>query len=265
MQVGAAPAKIELEVDETAKPITNRRDAAREHPRIGDDDDVGAELGFVGADEVVEVDAPDFFLPFENELDVDRQPAVLFQVRFDRLEVHEDLTLVVGRPARVDLAVADGRLEGRRFPQLQRIDGLHVVMPVEEDRRRAFRAQPVAVDDRIARGIDEAHVLQPDAAHLFGAPIGAAFDVGGVLRQRADARNREEPLELLEIAVAVHVDEIDHVVHAFVSVVWLSVSHSACVQRISCHRRRRPSGLSFSRWARTFSCAAGSSAGSSPS
>jgi hypothetical protein len=51
--------------------------------------------------------------------------------------------------------------------------------------------------------------------HLFDAPIGAAFDVACVLRQRADARNREEPLELLEIAVAIHVDEVDHVVHAF--------------------------------------------------
>ena len=63
--------------------------------------------------------------------------AVLFQVRFDRLEVHEDLALVVGRPARVDLAVADRGLERRRLPQVERIDRLHVVVAVEEDRRRA--------------------------------------------------------------------------------------------------------------------------------
>jgi hypothetical protein len=69
------------------------------------------------------------------------------QVRLDRLEVHEHLPLVVGRPARVDLAVADGRLEGRRLPQLERIDRLHVVVAVEEDGRRTLGAEPLGVDD----------------------------------------------------------------------------------------------------------------------
>ena len=121
------------------------------------------ELVLVGADEVVEVDAADFFFAFEDELDVHRQPAVLLQVRFDRLEVHEHLALVVGRAARVDLAVADGRLERRRLPEVERIDRLHVVVAVEEDRRRARRAEPVAVDDRIARRLDQPDVLQADA------------------------------------------------------------------------------------------------------
>ena len=171
------------------------------------------ELVLVGADEVVEVDAADFLLAFEDELHVHRQPAVLLQVRLDRLEVHEHLALVVGGAARVDLAVADRRLERRRLPQLQRIDRLHVVVAVEQDRRRAGRAEPVAVDDRVARRVDQPDVLQADPPHLVGAPLGAALDVAGMLGQRADARNREQRLQLLEIAFAVDVDEVDDVVH----------------------------------------------------
>ena len=149
------------------------------------------------ADEVVEVDAADFLFALEDDLDVHRQPAVLLQVRFDRLEVHEDLALVVGGAARVDLAVAHGRLERRRLPQIERVDRLHVVVAVEENRRRARRAEPVAVDDRIARRVDEPDVLQADAAHLVGAPFGAPLHVGRVLGQRADARNREKRLQLV--------------------------------------------------------------------
>ena len=119
VQVGAAAAQIDLEVDEAAQPVADRRHAAREHRRVGDDDDVGCEVGLVVADEVVEVRAADFFFAFEDDLDVHRQPAVLLQVRLDRLEVHEDLALVVGGAARVDLAVADRRLEGRRLPQVR--------------------------------------------------------------------------------------------------------------------------------------------------
>ena len=201
----------------------------------------------MGADEIVEVFAPDLLFAFENDLDVHRQAAVLLQVRLDRLEVHEHLALVVGGAARVDLAVADGRLERRRLPQVQGIDRLHVVVAVEQDGRRPGRPQPVAVDDRIAGRLEQPDVLQPDAAHFVAAPFGTAADVGFVLGQRADARDGQQRLQFVDVSVAVDVDEIDDVVH-------MPLSSTA-----------RPSSFSFSRWARTFSRAAGTSAGLSPS
>ena len=54
---------------------------------------------------------------------------------------------------------------------------------------------------------------KPDAAHLVGAPLGAAPHVGRVLGQRADARNGEQRLQLVEVAIAVDVDEVDDLVH----------------------------------------------------
>ena len=213
MQIGVAAFQLDLAVHEAAQAVTDRRHAAGEHRRVGDHDDVGFERVLVRDDEVVEVRAADLFLALENDPDVHRQPAVLLQVRLDGLEVHEDLALVVGRAARVDLAVADGRLERRRLPQVERIDRLHVVVAVEQDRRRALRAEPVAVHDRIARRLDEPDVLHADAAHLVRAPLGATLDVGRVLGQRADARDGEQGLQFLEVFVAVDVDEVDDVVH----------------------------------------------------
>ena len=88
----------------------------------------------------VEVHRADFFLAFDDELDVHGQRARLLQVRLDGLEVHEHLALVVRRPAGVDLAVADGRFERRRFPEFEGSHRLHVVVAIEKDRRRARRA-----------------------------------------------------------------------------------------------------------------------------
>ena len=138
-------------VDQAAQAVADRRHAALEHSRVGDHDHVGLQLVLVRADEVVEVRTADFLFALDHELHVHGQAAVLLHVRFDRLEVHEHLPLVVGRAARVDLAVANRRLEGRRLPQIQRIDRLHVVVPVEQDGGRLGRAEPVAIDDRIAR------------------------------------------------------------------------------------------------------------------
>ena len=113
-------------------------------------------------DELVEVQAADFLFAFEKHLDVQRQSSGLLHVRFDRLEVHEDLAFVVGGAPRVELAFANGRLERRRFPELERVDRLNVVVAVEEDGGRAGSVQPFAVDDRIAGGLDQAHVLEAD-------------------------------------------------------------------------------------------------------
>ena len=181
MQIGPAAAQVDLGVDQAAEAVTDRRHAAGEHRGVRDDHDVGGQLGLVRGDEVVEVEASDFFFPLDNQLHVHRQASVLREMRLDRLEVHEHLTLVVGRAAGVQLAVPDRRLERRRFPQVERIDRLDVVVAVKEDRRGPWRSQPVSVHHRIARSVDQAHVLQSDPLHFIRTPRSTAFDVVGVL------------------------------------------------------------------------------------
>ena len=212
MQIAFRPAKIDLVIHEPAQPVADRRDFAREHGGVGNDDHVRGEERLVLPHELVEVQAADFLFTLEKHFDVERQTAGLLHVRFDSLEVHEDLPFVVGRAARVDLVLAHGRFERRRFPEVDRIDGLHVVVAVEEDRRRAWRIQPFAVDDRVARRFEQPHVLEADALHVIGAPLGRAPHVGLMLGKRADARNGEVLLQLVDVAIALHVDVINDLV-----------------------------------------------------
>ena len=69
--------------------------------------------------------------------------------------MREHLALVVGGAAGVEVAVAHGGLERGREPGLKRLGGLHVVMPVDQQRRLAGRTQPFGVDDRVALGLDQ--------------------------------------------------------------------------------------------------------------
>ena len=142
--------------------------------------------------------------------------AGLLHVSLDRLDVHEDLALVVGRAARVNLAVAHRRLERRRRPEIQRVDRLHVVVAVEEDRRLAWRVEPVAVDHRMARRVDQLHVLHAGAGERVSGPLRGAPHVRGMLGKRADARDREILLQFINVSIAVDVDEVDDVVHVLI-------------------------------------------------
>ena len=209
MQVRLRASEVDLKVDEAAQAVADRRHPAIEHRRIRDDDDIRLELVLVLFDEGVEVRRADLFLAFENDLDVHGKPAVLLQVRFDGLEVHEHLALVVGGAARVDLAVAHRRLERRRLPEIERIDRLYIVMPVEEDGRRTLGAEPVSVHNGEAWCLDQPNVLETDASHFVGGPLGATLDVAAMLRQCADARYRQILLELVDVPVAIGVDEVD--------------------------------------------------------
>ena len=116
-----------------------------------------------------------------------------------RAQVDHDRRLVVGHAAPVDAAVADLGRERIRLP-LGRVGGLHVVVPVDQDRRRVrIRARERGQDDRVARGRERGHLVEARIASLLLDPLGAARDrrLGG--RAGADARERDELGERREL------------------------------------------------------------------
>ena len=119
-------------------------------------------------------------------------------MRLERLDVQEELAFVVDRAAREDLSVAHRRLERRAVPELERLGGLHVVVAVDEHRRRARRRlAPFADDDRMARRRDASSPSRPIVAQRLGDPLGGARGVGVVLGARADARDAEQVEQLV--------------------------------------------------------------------
>ena len=88
----------------------------------------------------------DLLLALDEHRDADRQ---VVAVHPQRAEVGRDPGLVVGGAARVQAAVALGRLERRGVPLGVVVLGLDVVVGVEQHGRRALRA-PLVRDHRRA-------------------------------------------------------------------------------------------------------------------
>ena len=90
------------------------------------------------------------------------QPPVDGEEAADGLDRDGRRPLHVGGAARIEASVALRRLERRRVPELQRVDGLHVVMAVDDQGRAAGRAGPFAEHRRLAAAVEQLHILQAD-------------------------------------------------------------------------------------------------------
>ena len=115
-------------------------------------------------------------------------------------EPEHHLALVVHGAARDDAraerVIDEARLEGRAGPQVERLRGLHVVVPVVEQVRRvrAFGWSGVMGEhDRVARRLDGFHA-EADLPELLAEPGGGPAAILRVRRLRADARDAQ-PLE----------------------------------------------------------------------
>ena len=79
--------------------------------------------------------------------------------------MRRDAGLVVGGAAAVEPAVALGRLERRRVPVGAVVLGLHVVVGVEQHRRRARRARACGRSPRAAALADDVDVVETPSAN----------------------------------------------------------------------------------------------------
>jgi hypothetical protein len=92
------------------------------------------------------VRAADLLLTLEKELDIQRQRALLLEEGLSNLEDDEHRALVIADTPATDHVPVDGELE-RRGPPLGEVTGrLHVVVSVDQDRRRSGGLQPVGPD-----------------------------------------------------------------------------------------------------------------------
>jgi len=160
-----------------------RRLPSPDRAAVGDEDRVGAKRLRVGRRIPLLQRAADLLLTLDQELDPHRRPAFPGPKRAD---VDEDVGLRVGRASSVDRAVALGRLERRRHPQLL-VAGRHdVVVPVQENGRSLELDGREALDSRVTQQLENClmRLEQRRTGVLGEAPFG----------QR---RDRHEPCEIL--------------------------------------------------------------------
>jgi hypothetical protein len=99
VQVALGRADRDVEPDEPPHAHAHRRDVTGPHRGVRDHDDVAAEALPLACEQSLEVGAADLLLALDQELDVGGQPSVLDEQAAHRLDLEEDLALVVDRPS----------------------------------------------------------------------------------------------------------------------------------------------------------------------
>src|SRR5687768_11593009 len=207
MQVHRRTLHVDLEVREPTQRRKYGRLAGREHRGVGDDDCFAREQVLLRLDELLEMIAPHFLLTLGDEDDVHRKPAACDEMRLERLDVKEKLSLVVHGSARVDVAVTHRRLEGRRRPELERLGWLHVVVAVHQNGRSSRCPAPLADHDWMSRGLVDRR-FQARLVDRGGKPFRRAPYVGIVITLGADAWNPEKVEKLALYACIVVREEL---------------------------------------------------------
>ena len=118
------------------------------------------------------------------------------------MDARHHVRLVVGHAAGDDAAVRLGRLERGRRPQVDRVDGLHVVVLVEQE-----LAAPRPFDLGVQRG-HAARLERLDAVGVARQPVGepVARGLDRVAAVVGDAGKRAQLLQLVDEAAAVLLD-----------------------------------------------------------
>ena len=149
-----------------------------------------------------EMGAPHLLLALDHELEVDGQALAGPQEGFRHANRDEHRSLVVRDAAAVEPVVPHLGLEGRARPVRQRIGGLHVVVAVDQHRRRVAGVQPVGVDQGVALRRQEGRVLQTRALHP-GRHVARGFlDRPGIGGVGADTGDADVGVELVDEAIA---------------------------------------------------------------
>ena len=182
---------FEFETGDAAEAVGHRRDAGTDHAGVGDGADVALERVFVHFEEGGEVGRADFLFAFEEEDDVHGEFAVGLESLFDAEDMGEMLAFVVRCAAAVDLVSDEGRFKRRGAPLRDRIDGLDVVVTVDEDGGTP-RFDLAAGDDDGMPGRLVQFRLQPHAVEFFDKVSGAFSHVFPMTAVGGDTRETEE-------------------------------------------------------------------------
>ena len=209
MEVDRRALDVDLDVRVAAQADRDRRQVALEEARVADDGHVRREAFAVRGQPLPQVPRVVLLVALEEVAHVDGQGPARRQEAGEGHDVEVDLALVVGRAASEHPVADDDGLERRRGPQVERVDRLHVVVAVDEDRGRVGAGmEPVRVDDRVAGRLLDGHVLGAGTFERSGEPGCRCTAVVTMLRQRRDARDPQERLVTLEALVAGRVEVV---------------------------------------------------------
>ena len=137
VEVGLGAADFDLGVDHAAQTDAKSGQAGSEEFGVGDEGEVGLEVGGLDATYSAIPSPPTSSSPSKRTRTLRGRVLLAASKSFESFDLHPDLAFVIDGAAGVDVAVALGGLEGRREPFVDGVGGLDVVVAVDEDGRLA--------------------------------------------------------------------------------------------------------------------------------
>src|SRR5258708_22714460 len=111
--------------------------------------------------------------------------------RFKGLEYEHGLAFVVASPATIEIIPAYRRLEWRRFPQINRIDRLYIIMPIYKHRGLPASLEPLNITERVTCCLYQMHLLSAHLSQPLRSVLRRPANVTHGFRQRTVARNAQ--------------------------------------------------------------------------
>ena len=205
--------------EDAAESVGERGKFQAGQPVVRDDNGVAAQFPDVLFEKVFEMFAADFLLAFDDEGEIAGQRSAGLQVGFDGVEMGEMLALVIDGATGKERAALDARLERRRFPKVERLGRLHVVVAVHHKvrsgRAACFRPRRLGDDNGVAFGRAEAR-LEANLAAVAQQPLGAGGEILLVLGLGGHAGEAQVFAQFADEACFVLLEVIENRLHGAV-------------------------------------------------
>ena len=185
MQILARAVDSQLVGRNPAKTVGDRRLPLGILAAVADHDTItGQTIAKIGQ-HPLQVRAAHLLFALDQKLHLQRQRLAGSQPIADALNVRQHLALVVRRAAGVEIAVADGRLEGPADPLVQRFDGLDVIVSINHNDRGSVDFGGFRVHHRMPLGRQDLD-WKYRPIELVGQPTGGLLNVDATGSVAAD-------------------------------------------------------------------------------
>ncbi len=199
VEIGLGSADCYFRVAETTQRRVDGWPARRDVRHVRNDHGIGANALRLALDQIEQNFGAVLLLTLDQEPEVDRGVGGI-----DRLQQAEDLPLVVGRAAGVELAVALCRLERWSRPLGERVRRLHVVVSVDQQRRRTGNVGTFGPNDRMCVAAKKRDVVTAETPQLGADPLCGGTAILVVCGQCRDGRNPQKLVQLAQQSFLIH-------------------------------------------------------------
>ena len=191
MQIGGGAGDADFEGGDATQSVGEGRNAGRDHSCVRNSDDIAGELVAVGEKKLLEMDAPDFLFAFDEHEEVHGEISELLERFCDPEEMRKNLSFVIGSTASKDEAIGDARGKGWSNPEVERIDGLDIIVAVNQNRAAPRLMKIASENDRMTcSGVEsrlETIFIEPSIQ-----PSGTSEDILSAIWVSGDARKTKK-------------------------------------------------------------------------